>query len=127
VTIASANAGVRHLFIRDLVLACRIGVREHEHEAPQQVRLNLDLGVREEREFDERLERVVDYSALLERVRALVAAGHVELVETLAERLAELCLEDLRVRSVRVRVEKLDVVPDAASVGVEIERLNHRP
>lgn len=126
-TIASAQAGIRHLFIRDLVLLCRIGVREHEHEAPQRVRLNLDLGVREEREFDERLERVVDYSALLERVRALVAAGHVELVETLAERLAELCLEDLRVRSVRVRVEKLDVVPDAASVGVEIERLNHRP
>jgi dihydroneopterin aldolase len=127
VTIASAEAGIRHLFIRDLVLACRIGVREHEHEGPQRVRLNLDLGVHEERPFDERLERVVDYSALLKRVRALIAGGHVELVETLAERLAELCLEDPRVRSARVRVEKLDIVPDAGSVGVEIERLNPRP
>jgi 7,8-dihydroneopterin aldolase/epimerase/oxygenase len=90
------------------------------------VRLNFDLGVHEDRAFDERLERVVDYSALLERVRAVIAAGHVELVETLAERLADLCLEDSRVRSVRIRVEKLDIVPDAASVGVEIERLNPR-
>jgi dihydroneopterin aldolase len=124
--IASAEAGIRHLFIRDLVLECRIGVHEHEHEGPQRVRLNVDLGVHEDRAFDERLERVVDYAALLERVRAVIAAGHVELVETLAERLADLCLEDPRVRSVRVRVEKLDIVPDAASVGVEIERLNQR-
>jgi len=43
-------------------------------------------------------------------------------VETLAERIAALCLDDARVRSVRIRVEKLDVFPDATSVGVEIER-----
>ena len=44
------------------------------------------------------------------------------LVETLAERLAGICLQDPRVRSARVRVEKLDVFADAVSVGVEIER-----
>jgi 7,8-dihydroneopterin aldolase/epimerase/oxygenase len=125
-TIASAEARVRHLFIRDLVLPCRIGVYAHEHGAPQRVRLNFDLGVQEDQPPEERLERVVDYAELLDRVRGAVAAGHVELVETLAERLAALCLEDPRVRSVRVRVEKLDVLPDAASVGVEIERLNPR-
>lgn len=124
--IASAKAGIRHLFVRDLVLACRIGVRPREHKAPQRVRLNLDLGVREDQPPGERLDQVVDYSALLKRVRAQIAAGHVDLVETLAERLAALCLEDSRVRSVRVRVEKLDVVSDASSVGVEIERLNPR-
>jgi dihydroneopterin aldolase len=125
-TIASAEARVRHLFIRDLVLPCCIGVYPHEHGAPQRVRLNFDLGVHEDRPPDERLEQVVDYAELLDRVRSAVAAGHVELVETLAERLAALCLEDPRVRSARVRVEKLDVLPDAASVGVEIERLNPR-
>jgi dihydroneopterin aldolase len=44
------------------------------------------------------------------------------LLETLAEEIAAICLQDGRVRSVRVRVEKLDIFPDAASVGVEIER-----
>ena len=122
--VASANDGIRHVFVRDLVLGCRIGVREHERHGPQRVRLNLDLGVLDEGPLHDRLEEVVDYSAILERVRDAVAAGHVELIETLAERLAALCLEDARVRSVRVRVEKLDVVPDAATVGVEIERLN---
>jgi len=68
------------------------------------------------------IDRVVDYAVVADRVRALVAAGHVRLVETLAERLAEICLEDPRVAAARIRVEKLDVFADAASVGVEVER-----
>ena len=59
---------------------------------------------------------------MIDRVRAVVAAGHVQLVETLAERIAETCLADERVMAARVKVEKLDVFADAASVGVEIER-----
>ena len=59
----------------------------------------------------------------LPRVRAIVSARHVRLVETLAERIAICCLVDERVVSARVRVEKLDVFPDAVSAGVEIERV----
>jgi dihydroneopterin aldolase len=65
---------------------------------------------------------VVDYEGVADAVRAIVAAGHVMLVETLAERIAESCLADARVHLARVRVEKLDVFADAASAGVEIER-----
>jgi dihydroneopterin aldolase len=61
---------------------------------------------------------------IVQQVRAIVLAGHVQLVETLAERLAEACLADARVRQVRVCVEKLDVFPDAGGAGVEIERRN---
>ena len=43
-------------------------------------------------------------------------------METLAERIAEACLTDTRVQAARVRVEKPEVIPNAASVGVEIER-----
>jgi dihydroneopterin aldolase len=68
------------------------------------------------------LVRVVDYEKLADRVRAIVSSGHVRLAETLAERIAEICLMDRRVHLVRVRVEKLDVFMDATSAGVEIER-----
>ena len=44
----------------------------------------------------------------------------------MAEDIAAMCLEDPRVRSVRVRVEKLDILENAESVGVEIERFNSR-
>jgi 7,8-dihydroneopterin aldolase/epimerase/oxygenase len=117
--------GARRLLVRDLVLGARIGVHAYEHQAPQRVRLNLDLEVAESgNPLADDLAQVVDYEALIERVRRLVASRHVKLVETLAEQVAALCLDDPRVRSARVRVEKLDVIPDAAAVGVEIERFN---
>jgi dihydroneopterin aldolase len=126
-SIADARKGLRHLFVHDLVLATRIGVHPHEQQADQRVRLSLDLGVADSGQAPATLAEVVDYAALTGRVRRLLGAGHVDLVEQLAERIAALCLEDPRVRAVRVRVEKLDVMPDCAAVGVEIERLNPRP
>jgi 7,8-dihydroneopterin aldolase/epimerase/oxygenase len=124
--IADARKGLSHLFVRDLVLAARIGVHPHEHQAPQRIRLNLDLGVVDSAQTPAELAAVVDYEALTGRVRRLVEQGHVALVEQLAEWLARLCLEDPRVRTVRVRVEKLDALAECAAVGVEIERLNPR-
>lgn len=121
--IADGRADVRHVFIRDLVLSCSIGVHSHEKTAHQRVRLNLDLAVCErDKDLADNIENVVCYEAIADGVRALIARGHVNLVETLAEDIAAMCLEDSRVRSVRVRVEKLDILPDATSVGVEIER-----
>ena len=117
-----AGSGVRHVFLRDLVLPARIGVYEHEHAGPQRIRVNVDLGVHEGPGEDDELAHVVDYERVADAVRGIVAEGHVRLVETLAERIARACLTDPRVRLARVRVEKLDVFPDAASAGVEIER-----
>jgi 7,8-dihydroneopterin aldolase/epimerase/oxygenase len=129
---ASVAQATRRVFIRDLVLFASIGVHPHELKAPQRVRINLELAVEDDGAAKlsraavgaDELSRVVDYEALAQRVRAIVAQGHVRLVETLAERLAETCLADARVRRAMVRVEKLDVFSDAASAGVEIERRN---
>ena len=121
--IADAAAGVRHVFVRDLELACNIGVHAFEKGRTQRVRVNVDLGVSEnEPAINDRLENVVCYEDVVTRIRAIVADGHINLVETLAERIASVCLQDPQCRSARVRVEKLDVFADAASVGVEIER-----
>ena len=76
--------------------------------------------------IDDDYDNVVCYGGLVTGVRRVIGAGHVNLAETLAERIAEMCLEDRRVLSARVRVEKLDVFPEAASVGVEIERFQRR-
>lgn len=117
-----AGPGIRHVFLRDMVLPVRIGIYEREHAGPQRVRVNVDLGVNEGPDGGDELARVVDYERVADAVRGIVAQGHIQLVETLAERIAHACLDDPRVRLARVRVEKLDVFPDAASAGVEVER-----
>ena len=120
--IASAARGTRHVFIRNLELLARIGVYRTEEGRSQPVRINVDLGTDDNRDTADTLENVVDYHAVEKRIRAIIAEGHVRLAETLAERIAAACFEDLRVKSVRVRVEKLHALTGAESVGVEIER-----
>ena len=71
---------------------------------------------------EEDIVRVVSYESFVVAAREIVAEGHIPLVETLAERLAERCLADPRVRQVRIRVEKLAAFPDAGAVGIEILR-----
>lgn len=115
----------RRVFVRDLVVDCLIGVYRHERDGAQRVRINLDLTVFESPEpIDDRLANVLSYEDLIVKVRALAGAGHVNLVETLAERIAVLCLAEADVSVAKVRVEKLDVFADASSVGVEISRSN---
>ena len=121
--IADAALAVRHVFVRNLELPAHIGVYGHEQGKPQPVRINIDLAVTDSADVGDRLEKVVDYAVITGRVRAIVGEGHINLAETLAERIAGTCFEDVRVLSARVRVEKLHAVPGAESAGVEIERL----
>jgi len=113
---------LRRVFIRNLELAAEIGIHGHEQGKTQAIRLNVDLMVDDNAVLEDKLEYVVDYGAITKKIRALVASGHVNLAETLAERIAALCLEDCRVKKARVMVEKREALQGAESAGVEILR-----
>lgn len=121
--IAEASRPARRVFVRDLLLDALIGIYPEERVKPQKLLVNLELWVAETPgEPPRSYAEVVCYEQLVKRTKALLAEGHVDLVETLAERLAAICLEDDRVLRTRVRVEKPDAIAEAAGVGVEIER-----
>ncbi len=109
--------------VRDLVLPVSIGIYEHEKRAPQRVCVNVELKVREgDGPIGDDIANVLSYEDIVNGIKAIIADGHINLVETLAESIAEFCLADARVALARIGVDKLDIVPEAASVGVEIER-----
>ena len=98
--IADAAKEVRHVFIHDLILTCLIGVHKHERKKPQRIRINLDLAVTEQSVIStDRLTDVVCYEDVGDRIRSIVNNGHVNLVETLAEKIASKCLEDRRIKA----------------------------
>jgi len=123
--IAAVSPSCRLVLIRDLVMLCSIGVHAYEHDAKQRIRINMELDVLEgTRPIEDDLRNVVCYDEIISAVRRIVDAGHVRLIETLAERIAKLCLSDPRIRRARIQIEKLDVYADVGSVGVAIERFN---
>jgi 7,8-dihydroneopterin aldolase/epimerase/oxygenase len=122
--VASASARLRHVFVRDLEVMATLGIHEHERLKPQRIIVNIDLSVKEgEDPMVDDIKNVVSYEIVVKKVEAIIAQGHVNLVETLAELFAEACLKDKRVVAARVRIEKPDIIKNARSVGVEIERV----
>lgn len=125
--IADGAQKIRHVFIRDMVIDCSIGIYKHEKEHEQRVRINLDLAVGEgDMSINDDIRNVISYEDMAKGIETIIAEGHINLVETLAENIAEMCLQDQRVYVARVRVEKLDIIASAESVGVEIERFNSK-
>ncbi len=125
IQLETGRGGLRHVFVRDLELVARIGAYDHEKHAGQRIRINLDIEVVDDRDHGDQLTNVVCYQRIVDGIKAVVEAGHINLVETLAERIAAVPLADHRVEAVRVRVEKLEAIREAASVGVEITRRKH--
>lgn len=111
------------IHIRDLRLRTHIGIYEWEKQKRQDVVLNLTLhhDQREAAATDD-IARTVDYKALRRRVVEYVESAQHGLVEALAERVAEVCLETPGVLAVDVVLDKPGALRFAASVAVEIHR-----
>lgn len=113
----------RTIYVRDLLLDAFIGIYAAEYAQPQRVRVNIDLTVAPpEHGVTDRIGDTVDYEWIVTGVTGMAAAGHVNLVETLAEHIADMCFADSRVRAARVSVEKPDAFTNVGSVGVTVER-----
>ncbi len=120
---ADAMRGTRHVFVRELEVEATVGVHAHEKRGPQPLLISVDLTVREDPgDHRDQLGRVVCYESIVRLIQGICRNGHLNLIETLAEHIAEGCLEDRRVLAARVRVEKPDALSECRSVGIEIER-----
>ncbi len=120
--LARETGRLDRLLIKDLTLKARIGIHPHERE-PQRVRINAEVEILgDPRPIGDDIANVISYEDLVARIKGMIGAGHINLVETVAARIADICLADPRAVRALIRVEKLDIEPGAA-VGIEIERL----
>ena len=111
------------IFLSNYVRAMELGAYPDERGTTQRVRFDIALEVaRGSAPLGDRPAGVVSYDDLVEAIEAVATGPRANLVETLAERLAELCLVDPRARRVHLRIEKLDRLPGDAGLGIEIVR-----
>jgi dihydroneopterin aldolase len=114
-----ARVVMTRVFVTGLKLQAEIGVYRHEIGRLQPLSVDVELDVPSAGAG--RLADTLNYETILKAARAVAAQGHIELVETFADRLARACLADPRVTRARVRVEKpLALAPDAVGAGCEI-------
>jgi dihydroneopterin aldolase len=122
---SDAAKGFDRIFVHDLVLDVEIGVYTNEKGVTQRVRFSVDVDLRPSTvALEDDIGRAFDYDTIIKSIKSIIARGHINLVETLAEEVAHQCLAHPRAVFVTVRIEKLDKEPGA--VGIEIMRSKAR-
>lgn len=108
------------VIIRDLELDMYIGIYDHEKENKQRVIVNLDIEVKKQdyKDVDD-YSMVFCYETIINEIQDLAAQGHINLVETFAQKITELCLAKSLTKSVRVNVQKPDIIDKTTGVGFE--------
>ena len=114
----------QRIFVRGLQIQASIGVHPHEYEATQPVIIDIELDMGDmPAPKDDRLHETLDYGLVAEKAEDIALEAHVQLVETLADRIASWALSaDPRVQACAVRISKPQALLNAAAAGVEVIR-----
>ena len=111
------------ILVRDLRVDVLIGIHKRERHVAQTVSIDLDIGIPGTAVFkSDKVADTVDYEQVALKIKALAGTGHFRLVETFAERIAKLLIEDFKAPWVKVSAAKIGILPNAKFVGVSIER-----
>lgn len=111
------------VFISDLDIDTVIGIYDWEREIRQTVRLNLEMNADVKRAAaSDKIEDTLDYKTVAKRLIGFVQASEFGLIETLAERCAEIVLDEFPVQWLRLKLDKPGAVRGSRSVGILIER-----
>jgi dihydroneopterin aldolase len=111
------------IFLSALNVECIVGIWEWERRVKQTVIIDVEMAADIRRAAaSDRIEDTIDYKRVAKRLIAFVGDSQFKLVETLAERIAQLIVTEFNVGWVRVRLNKQGAIRGARDVGIEIER-----
>ena len=111
------------ILVRDLRVEVLIGIHKRERYVPQSVSIDLDIGIPGTSVFaSDKVADTIDYEQVSFGIQKLAASGHFRLVETFADRIARLLIDDFKAPWVKVSAAKIGILPNAKFVGVSIER-----
>lgn len=111
------------ILLRDLRVEALVGIHKRERYVAQTVSIDLDIGLPGVAVFkSDKVADTIDYEKVALGIKALAASAHFRLVETLAERIARLLIDEFGAPWVKVSVAKIGILGNAKFVGVTIER-----
>ena len=113
----------RKVLIKDLVLNMFVGIHNFEKKKKQRVKFNLVININQNLvPNDKDLKSIVNYEQIIKVINKIIARKHYPLLETLAEKIFDKLFENMRIKKILLRIEKLDVIKNTTSVGIELEK-----
>ena len=113
----------KKILIKDLTLDLKIGYYDFEKDKPQKVKFTLEVDYRDKKPTNDKdLKSIVNYDRIVKLIKKLVKNKHYNFLETLAEDVFDELFKDKRIDKINLRIEKLEIMKDCSSVGIQISK-----
>ena len=113
----------KKVLIKELILNLKLGYYDFEKENPQKVKFSLEVNYQDKKPTNDKdLKSIVNYSKLVKLIKKLVKNKHYNFLETLAEDVFDELFKDRRIDKISLQIEKLEIIKDCSSVGIQISK-----
>ena len=113
----------RIVSIKNLILKISVGLHDFEKKEKQRVRFNIDISTDSNIKPDNtNLLSIVNYEDTINKITDITKTKHHELLEDLAENIFDIIFKSKIVKKVKLKLEKLDIIKDTESVGIEVSK-----
>ena len=113
----------KKVVIKELLLDLKIGYFDFEKEKKQKVKFSLEIDyVDKKPSSDKDIKSIVNYAKIVRLIKKLVKKKHYNFLETLAEDVFDELFKDKRIDKISLQIEKLEIMRDCSSVGIQISK-----
>ena len=113
----------KKILIKDLALDLKLGYYNFEKDKPQKVKFTLEVDYRDKKPTNDKdLKSIVNYDKIVKLIKKLVKNKHYNFLETLAEDVFDELFKDKRIDKITLQIEKLEIMKDCSSVGIQISK-----
>ena len=113
----------KKVIINELILSLKLGYYDFEKEKPQKVKFSLEVNYKDKKPTsDKDLKSIVNYDKLVRLIKKLTKNKHYNFLETLAEDVFDELFKDRRIDKISLQIEKLEIMKDCTSVGIQISK-----
>ena len=113
----------KKILIKDLILDLKLGYYDFEKEKPQKVKFTLEVNYEDKKPSNDKdLRSIVNYDKIVKLIKKLVKNKHYNFLETLAEDVFDELFKDKRIDKISLQIEKLEIMKDCSSVGIQISK-----
>ena len=113
----------KKILINELILDLKLGFYNYEKEKPQKVMFSLEIDYEDKKPTsDKDIKSIVNYGQVVKLIKKLTKNKHYNFLETLAEDVFDVLFRDKRIGKIMLQIEKLEILKDCTSVGIQITK-----
>ena len=113
----------KKILIKELILDLKLGYYDFEKEKPQKVKFSLEIDYEDKKPTsDKDIKSIVNYGQVVKLISKLTKNKHYNFLETLAEDVFDVLFKDKRIGKITLKIEKLEIIKECASVGIQITK-----